>query len=597
MAKPVKSIWTVTFDKGGANELVLVEPDLLLEDELAGLGAQQVTEDGDYVDADDSEPLGYGKTKRNLSITVYREHVSAAAAREYVLSSDLAVPVNLRATLTIEITGGATYTLANSVFQSWRTVPRRIGVHQTATTYELKCGALALGAPAGPTPVGLDDAAANFARETGLLDAGSAAPDHLEAAASWLNSGTGDDASQATAGERPTTLTGSGLYTPGSAGNSYSLAHHATLSPGANFSLRWDGSLPSYYPGARVCLLSKWNTTGDLRSYALYVNAAGTITLAVSTDGTAGTVTEWTSALPTGLAANQAAGIQVTKEGTSLRFYIYPTTGYDDAVEFSPAQTVSNLTPANVASGFYIGSTDAGTADLLSGITARAQLWTTTSWFQDSTVLRLLFDVPSGSGSVFPSGITIARSGTAPCYILDGPTPRFDGTDDSFTMDTPVALNAVSGATVIWYGMINRVSGTNDLVFCGTNSTDPRICLRVDGGDLKLLVRRLDGEATATITAAGAVAAFFQGTLSASIDYTAGTAILYKDGAAVAAGSLTSAGTTSATDSSETRFMAGQGGANPAAAQLQHVLIREVSTGPFDHADLVASVVAASRIF
>lgn len=599
MAKPVKSIWTVTYDLGGSDELVLVEPGLLIEDELE-VQWRQTTEDADYIEADDSAGLDFGNTKRDFKVTVYRTHASPAAAREYCFSSDLAVPRRVQKTLTIEITGGATYVYSNCVFTSGRTVPRRGIPNSTATTYELKCGTLTLGTPAGPDPIGLGEAAASFSRTEGLLDAGGAAPEHEEALATWTNGGTAGDAAQATAGNRPTVIRGAGLYLPGVAGNYYTLADNAALDMGDNLSLRWDGALPDYTPAARVCLLGKWTTTGNQRSYAMYLETDGKISLAVSTDGTAGTVTTWTSALPIGIPNGDFVGIQVIKNGTSLSFKIYPTYGsFTGGIEFSPGQVISNLTPYNSTALLEAGSTDGGTANLMSGFVHGFQVIKAADHSTPSTTCLIDF---VGVTSVLPSVTTVYRSGITPARAMyayglvrgEGSYPRFDGTNDSLALGTTVKLNAKAGATVIWVGLLHRVTGVNDLVFCGTNSTNPRICLRVDGGDVKLLVRRLDGEATATITAAGAVALFHDGSISAVVDFAAGTGRIYVNGAAVASGALTSAGSTSATDSSETRIMAGQGGANPAAGDVRHVLILEAATSPFEHAEYLATLEAES---
>lgn len=154
----------------------------------------------------------------------------------------------------------------------------------------------------------------------------------------------------------------------------------------------------------------------------------------------------------------------------------------------------------------------------------------------------------------------------------------------------PVPLNAVSGATLAWYGYLNRVTGVNDLIACAAPGGQIRAVLRVDGGDLKLLVRRLDGEATATITATAAVAAYYAGALGAVIDYAAGTATLYKGGAPLITGSLTSAGATSATDSTETRIMAGVAAANPAAGDVLAVAIGEAALDTFAYTDLLLAM-------
>jgi hypothetical protein len=598
MPAKLKTIWTATFDLGGANERILVTPSDFLESELE-LGGAQVTEDGDYIEADDSEPLAYGRTKRTIKITVHKSHASPEAAREYALEVDRTIPVNVTANLTLAISGGDTYVYSHAAFQSWTTTPRRIGLHETATTYELKCGALSLGAPTGPTgptPVGLDAYPLSLAAKLELLTAAGGSAGHGAALATWGNQGTGDDATQATSGARPTVIAGTGTYHPGIAGNYTEVLHTNGLNFGASFALRWDGTLPSYRPAARVCLLSKWHPTGNQRSYALYLEPSGALTLAMSTDGTSGGVVEFTSAAVVSVAGGTYVGLYVVKNATALDFYIYQDAGWTRGFQLGATQTITNYNPFDSTANFLIGATAGGTADLMEGFTSMFQASVGTGgWFVDSTLLRL----GSGAGTAVAnpspwSGWNAAvRSGDKPLMEIGTAhraQVRTDGVDDSMALADPVPLNAVSGATLAWLGFLNRVTGTNDLITCAAPGGVPRAVLRVDGGDLKLLVRRLDGESTATITATAAVAAYYAGSLGAVIDYAAGTATLYKGGSPLVTGSLTSAGTTSATDSTETRIMAGIAAANPAAGDVLAVAIGEAALDTFAYTDLLLAM-------
>lgn len=595
---PYVSSWKITLAPGEAGERVLVDIGGRIGEELRFPWQQQVDE-GRHFRADGRRRWGRGNVSGGLTVQVLDSHASHAAAQAWMLQLqlDLASYSKTVTTLEVETSGGATYVLANAVLSDADSSMMTSG--RTVTTYKISGGTWSLGTPAGPDPVGLDAAALSLSRNFALADAGGAAPDHLEAIATWANGGTGGDASQATSGNRPAALVGSGMYLPGISGNYYSIASTAGLAAGSNFAVRVDVELPDYTPAARSCLACKWDTAGNRRSWALYLETDGKVTLAVSTDGTSGTVTEWTSALPLGLSAGDFAGILVVKNLTALSFTLYPTTGWSNGITFSPQQTISNLAAYTTTSAVEIGSTSAGTADLLSGHVHRMQFWTAPPAATDSALLLVDF---VGGNSTLPSAVTVARSGTNPLrfHFRAGSTPgpgsypRFDGSNDSMALADPVPLNAVSGVTVAWLGLLSRVTGDNDLIYCGTNSTDPRVLLRVDDGDVKLLVRRTDAEATATITAAGAVAVHHDGSISASVDYAAGTGTIYVNGNPVATGALTSAGTTSATDSSETRIMAGQGGANPAAGDVRHALILEEASGPFAMQQWLASMAAAS---
>jgi hypothetical protein len=144
MGNAVKSMWTVTFDPGGSNQLILVSDGDMLEEEIE-IANRQDTEDGKYPGASNAEPATRGGITRDLELRVYKTHASLAAARAYVLSQSIAVPANTRATLRFVITGGNTYNLSNAVFTDWSVRPVRTGVHKTLATYRLRGGALAAG--------------------------------------------------------------------------------------------------------------------------------------------------------------------------------------------------------------------------------------------------------------------------------------------------------------------------------------------------------------------------------------------------------------------------------------------------------------------
>lgn len=596
---PYISTWKITLAPGTAAARVLAAVGQQIGEELRFPWAQEVDESRHFR-AGARRRYGRGNVSSAMAVQVFDNHADHNTAQEWMLALQIALGTysQLATTLEVQTQDGTVYVLSNAVLADAEAVMVTAGVARTLTRYKIEGGTWSLGAPAGPDPLGLEAALLSLSRNSGMAEAGGAAPEHLEGIATWANGGTGGDAAQATSGSRPTALVGSGLYLPGVAGNIWSLASHATLAAGNNFALRWDGILPDYTPAARMCLISKWISGAGGRSYALYLEPTGCVTLAVSTDGLA--TTEWTSTLPVGIPANTFVGIQVIKNLTQLSFLIYPDIGWANGIVFSPQQTISNLTPYVSTTALAVGSIDTGTAALLTGHTVRIQMWTTSAWYADSTLL--LVDFAGGAASIAPSVPSSARATANPLRghysagstLGPGSYPRFDGTDDSIDLAEPIPLNAVSGCTVAWLGQLNRVTGTNDLVFCGTTSTDPRVLLRVDGGDIDLLVRRADAEATATITAAAAVAAYHDGSISASVNFAAGTATIYVNGNPVATGALTSAGTTSATDSSETRIMAGQGGANPAAGDVRHVLILDTAAGPFEMQQWLASMAGGS---
>lgn len=598
MSNKVKSRWTVTFDKGGPHELVLCGTGMFLADVISVAG-EQVVEDADYIEADDSEPLALGNVKRPQKLTVHETHADREAALEWCFAQDMAMPVGVQAALTVEIEDGATYVYSPCAIQRWNFTPRRGGPHETEATYELKCGALSLGAAAGPDLVGLATAALTVSAGEGTLDAAWDPAANLEAVAAWENQGTGDDAIQATAGQRPQKLAGGGYFLPGIAGNYATASDGAHVDLGANWSILFDATLDDYTPAARSCLVSKWVSAGDQRAWALMLETDGKLTMEWSTNGTAGGVLSYSSTTALPVTNGSRCKIFVLRSGTNLVFYLIAG---ETQVQIGDAVVVSAAAAANTTAAVNVGASEIGTAALLAGTVHQVQLWTSVaSWNSTTATFRWDFtgsfeSGPTDGGQTTGYGGSFARSGARPARLLPGGAIAFDGGDDNLAAATAVPLNAVSGATLVWRGLVTRTAGTQDLVWCGTNGADARALLRLNGGVIELHVRRLDAEAAAVLSYTPAAFGSFglTDTISASIDYAAGTATLYYGASPKSTAVLTSAGVTSATDSSGTRIMAGAAGANPAAGYVKHVHIAEEAFGLEDHINLINSIAAAS---
>lgn len=569
----VSSNWKITLDPDG-EALVLVDFGQRMSDELTWGWKQVVDEVKKQGGTTDHFPRG--NVTGPVSFGSYKDHNDDAAAREWMALLFVALNdfTGARTTLKVEIQGGDIFTVSNVVLEEAPTkmVPTA-PVARTLTTWKLRAGTWALSGTAEEDGGEVEGPVLYLTTEDGMLKAGGAEAGDQELIATWENGGTGGDASQATSGERPMALTGDGLYLPGVTGNIVEWQNHASLAPGNNFSARWDGVLPSYTPAARVCLLSKWSST-NLMSWAFYLEPDGTLTLAVSTDGTAATVTEWSSLVPVGVRPGVAVGLQFVKNLTVLSFFLY--SGADDTSSntlLGPSQTISNLTAANVVSPVVLGAVDFA-SNMLRGRVHRVQYWNTATWFATSTLLLRDWRAVSGA-SVAPIAPSTGVTGTNPLISYSDPLARFDGSDDSLELAEPVPLNEVTAATVMWSGILYRITGTQDLLFCGTAGSDPRILLRLNGDDLELHVRRVDAEAAAVLVYPDAVSYGGSRRFGAVVDYENGTATIYSGGAPKVHGALTSAGPTAATDSSETRVMAGAAGANPTAGDFISVFIAE----------------------
>jgi hypothetical protein len=605
MANLVKSVFTITFDKDGPHEVVLITAGELMEEHWKGLDAHQETEAGDYIEADDSEPMARGHTKRTVEFTAHKTHATAEDALEYCFSADLAITDNYRASLTVARPGGATYTLANCVFKRWNIVHCRPNHLRTAASYSLECGALALGTtgPTGPDPVGLEGGLINVTGAAGTLDAGDASADHGEEVATWQNSGTGVALTNATGGERPKLLGRNGLYLPGTAGNYVNWPDDPSLEMTSTWAVEFNCWLPSYRPASAVCLVGKWTEAGDQRGFRVMLNPDGTVTADVSTDGTAATITSLTSTTPLPLGSGEALRLGVSRSATTMAFLLYQEDFSLGGMVLGDVLTgLSALTPFNGTAALNVGATEAGTADLLEGVVERVRLWRSSTIDSFGLGGQLFFtspflaatQVPQTGGPVLTTP-GIMRSGTDSSRMVFAPVLRFDGSDDSLEMATPAALNAVGGVTLAWHGTLNSIAGTQDLVFCANNGTGIRVLLRANGSAVELHVRRDDAEAVAVISYPGAFTAYLPKLVIAAVDFANGIATIYLDGYLKQSGNLTSAGVTSATDSTETRIMAGQGGSNFARGEVNHVYLAPVVTPFTGIADLNTTILELSR--
>lgn len=604
----VRSLYTVTFDPGGAHELVLVSIGDWMNDDFSGLDAQQGSEDGDYIEADDSEPLARGNTKRKLQFTAHKAHASAAAARDFCFSADAAIPENYRATVRVQVSGGSTWTLSNCLFESWNFVPRRINHLETENSYTLKCGAVTLGSagPSGPDPVGLDGGLLNVTGASGTLDAGDNAADHEEAVETWANNGTGEDLVNTTGGEQPVMLRRNGLFLPGTAGNYAGINDHAAVDLAANFMIRVKCWLPSYRPASAVALASKWTEAGDQRSWRLLLNTDGTLTIEVSTDGTAGTIWSRTSTLALPLASWDFLGIEVRRSVNDLDLLLFYSPDIDSlSVPFGDRISYATAAaPFNSTANVILGGSEGGTEDLMHGVfweyvwrqntvNPSAEAGTIRFWSaEDSAATQAPWEL--GTAALLITAF-IARAGTNPARMVFAPVLRFDGTDDSLAMAAPAKLNAVSGVTLAWHGTLNTVAGLQTLFYAADNANGIRVLLGANGQDVELHVTREDGEPVSVTSFANVFTAYLPKLVIAVIDYASGIATIYLDGVPKVSGILTSSGVTSATDSTETRIMAGNGGSTPAQGEVNHVYLSDKVTSFADVPDLHTTILQLSR--
>lgn len=242
-------------------------------------------------------------------------------------------------------------------------------------------------------------------------------------------------------------FTGSGLSLPGATGN-YATSPDATiLRITSNIDIRVKAALTTWTPAANSSLISKYNATGNLRSYDFYVDTAGKLHLAWSTDGTSTNLIDSASSVATGLSAGATKWVRATLN-TAANYTVNFYTSDDGTTWTQLGIQQGGLGSTSIYSGtaqIEIGSRSSGT-QLNAGTIYRAQILNgingTTVFDADfstvpSTAVRMTESAAGAVVSLTSTGlVTINRSTgngrktvavTAPCWLF--------GTDDFMTMD------------------------------------------------------------------------------------------------------------------------------------------------------------------
>lgn len=136
----IGSIATITWDKSGPNELVLLTPAGFTDGTIEFPWEQDV-QSNPRTRMTDLEGFARGNINSGFSFTTIDEHgLAQVAAHEFMFDRMLALNarVFLRATLTVEISGGKTYALSNAIIQRapCRLVERAMPV-RTTTSWQI----------------------------------------------------------------------------------------------------------------------------------------------------------------------------------------------------------------------------------------------------------------------------------------------------------------------------------------------------------------------------------------------------------------------------------------------------------------------------
>lgn len=307
------------------------------------------------------------------------------------------------------------------------------------------------------------------------------------------------------------------LVLSGTTSNDVSTPDTAALDLGTSFQFDCEVALVSWASGANQTILSKWQVTGNQRSYLFRVLATGELLAQISTDGTSGTFATWQTTAATGFAANARRWVRFLRNGATGQFF----TSTDGISWTQLGANVSSGTgaPFNNAEPLRIGSLIGG--DPVTGRVHKIIIYSdagTTKVFDAdfSTPAKLASSFVCSTGqtvTINSSGDLGARitgerdlyQGTVskqPVWSLDGngkPRLTFDGTDDylkapAFSLSQPETVYFV-GQQVTWTDLDSFCDGNGDT----TNALTIR--QRTSSPNIEAI-----GGSATTITAPAAVA-------------------------------------------------------------------------------------------
>lgn len=215
---------------------------------------------------------------------------------------------------------------------------------------------------------------------------------------------------------------------PGTSGAYVSTPDAAALDITGDVALVWCGSLTDWTPAAVNSLVGKFVTAGDQRSYLLSVATSGTLQLNSSAGGTSGTAIAVNSTAATGFTNGTTHWVALAIDvdngsgGKSTTFWTS-----DDGVTW--AQLGSTVTTAGTTSihagtaPLTVSGINAGTANQVTGVCQRAQVWSGSGFDTTGPLGSLVADMnPNESAGVSPwtgsDGLAYTVNGAAGLVVL-----------------------------------------------------------------------------------------------------------------------------------------------------------------------------------
>lgn len=260
------------------------------------------------------------------------------------------------------------------------------------------------------------------------------------------------------------------LRLPGGSGNYASTPDAAALDIVGDIDVRAQASFSSWTPATEQTLISKWNTTGDQRSWAFSVLPSGQLRFSWSTSGAAGTVVNATSTAVTGFQPDLIRFVRATLDVSvaEVKFYTSDNgagwTQLGDTVTVAPTSIFSSTATVNV------GARSAGTADVMTGLVFTAQIY---NGIAGTLVADPRFNERPGATSFADSTTkTWTVNGTAAIieYPINIDWDLTSGAAANFDVAAGVGTQTQTAANVMLHGMANV--GLTDVTVRGTVSID-----------------------------------------------------------------------------------------------------------------------------
>lgn len=267
-------------------------------------------------------------------------------------------------------------------------------------------------------------------------------------------------------------------YMPGITGNYMSTPDSAALDITGDITAVAKVNMPDWTPASSNTFLCKWNTTGNQRSYAFQINAAGRLEFYWSVAGAVLVGTTATASVPftDGQTGYVAASLDVDNgaSGYDLKFW----TSTDGTTWTQLGTTIVGGATTSIFAGtalLEIGSLIGGTASLMTGKMIQAQVYDGLRDLNAATGGTLVFDANLATKTVGADTFTESSSNAATVTINGDIAKLGDGRVSivSGTPGTASTISKTSGTVSCDYLTVqDSTAATTVPFYAGANSVN-----------------------------------------------------------------------------------------------------------------------------